>query len=119
MAVITAEPNTPSAANARRSAWMPAPPPESEPAMVRTLTGFSLAGAVGCLLDMRFDPEIMGPPPSLAAQRHGDLTPFDSSKTTSLNRVGRRPVERPTTRGAGRLLDSPWQALLQSSRRRF
>ena len=34
---VTAEaPNTPRAAKVFRSAWMPAPPPESEPAMVRT-----------------------------------------------------------------------------------
>jgi hypothetical protein len=32
---VTAEvPHTPSAANVFRSAWIPAPPPESEPAMV-------------------------------------------------------------------------------------
>src|SRR3970282_695901 len=30
---------TPCAAKVFRSAWMPAPPPESEPAMVRALTG--------------------------------------------------------------------------------
>src|SRR5471032_1526632 len=36
-AVITDKPYAPSAENAFRSAWMPAPPPESEPAMVRTL----------------------------------------------------------------------------------
>src|ERR1700722_19770553 len=36
-AVMTDKPYAPSAENALRSAWMPAPPPESEPAMVRTL----------------------------------------------------------------------------------
>ena len=36
-ATIAVEPWTPAAANAFRSAWMPAPPPESEPAMVRAL----------------------------------------------------------------------------------
>src|SRR3989442_8377189 len=35
MAVIAEVPNTPSAPNVLRSAWMPAPPPESDPAMVR------------------------------------------------------------------------------------
>src|SRR5690606_27907470 len=35
MAVSALVPKTPSAANVFRSAWMPAPPPESEPAMVR------------------------------------------------------------------------------------
>jgi hypothetical protein len=34
-ATIAVVPKTPAAANAFRSAWMPAPPPESEPAMVR------------------------------------------------------------------------------------
>ncbi len=33
-AVITEAPKTPSAAKVFRSAWMPAPPDESEPAMV-------------------------------------------------------------------------------------
>src|SRR5436190_14192603 len=36
MAVIAVMPWTPAAANALRSAWMPAPPPESEPAIERT-----------------------------------------------------------------------------------
>ena len=35
-AVIAEVPWTPWAAKVRRSAWMPAPPPESDPAMVRT-----------------------------------------------------------------------------------
>jgi hypothetical protein len=34
-AVITDIPNTRNAENVLRSAWMPAPPPESDPAMVR------------------------------------------------------------------------------------
>ena len=34
-AVITEVPKTRNAENVLRSAWMPAPPPESEPAMVR------------------------------------------------------------------------------------
>src|SRR5690242_17398708 len=38
-AVTTLLPYTPSAANVFRSAWMPAPPPESEPAIVRALGG--------------------------------------------------------------------------------
>src|SRR3954467_9687527 len=36
IAVIAVMPCTPAAANALRSAWMPAPPPESEPAIART-----------------------------------------------------------------------------------
>ena len=36
-AVMTDVPYTPSAAKVFRSAWMPAPPPESEPAMVMAL----------------------------------------------------------------------------------
>jgi hypothetical protein len=36
IAVIADIPCTPQAANAFKSAWMPAPPPESEPAMVST-----------------------------------------------------------------------------------
>ena len=36
IAVIAVIPWTPQAANAFRSAWMPAPPPESEPAIERT-----------------------------------------------------------------------------------
>ena len=35
-AVMAEAPKTPRAANVFRSAWMPAPPPESEPAMVST-----------------------------------------------------------------------------------
>ena len=35
-------PNTRNAENVLRSAWMPAPPPESEPAMVRAL-GINMA----------------------------------------------------------------------------
>ena len=36
MAVIALVPKTPCAANVFRSAWIPAPPPESEPAIVIT-----------------------------------------------------------------------------------
>jgi hypothetical protein len=36
-AVIALAPYAPSAEKVFRSAWMPAPPPESEPAIVRTL----------------------------------------------------------------------------------
>src|SRR3954464_285567 len=43
-AVIALVPYTPSAANVFRSAWMPAPPPESLPAMVSTARG----GAGAC-----------------------------------------------------------------------
>ena len=39
IAVIAVMPCTPQAANAFRSAWMPAPPPESEPAIERTRWG--------------------------------------------------------------------------------
>ena len=39
MAVIAVMPCTPQAANAFRSAWMPAPPPESEPAIDSTQGG--------------------------------------------------------------------------------
>ena len=38
-AVIAVMPWTPQRANAFRSAWMPAPPPESEPAIERTAGG--------------------------------------------------------------------------------
>src|SRR3954471_24402627 len=38
-AVIAVIPCTPQRANALRSAWMPAPPPESEPAMESTAGG--------------------------------------------------------------------------------
>src|SRR5690606_22597687 len=41
-AAIADRPCTPWAANALRSAWMPAPPPESEPAMVSAEQGISL-----------------------------------------------------------------------------
>ena len=41
-AVITDMPNTRNAENVLRSAWMPAPPPESEPAIVRAL-GINMA----------------------------------------------------------------------------
>src|SRR5690349_718198 len=44
MAVMTLQPYTPSAANVLRSAWMPAPPPESEPAMVSALAGSAKLG---------------------------------------------------------------------------
>ena len=37
IAVIAVIPWTPQRANAFRSAWMPAPPPESEPAIERTV----------------------------------------------------------------------------------
>ena len=43
-AVRTLVPNTPRAAKVFRSAWMPAPPPESEPAMVMATGGFTGAG---------------------------------------------------------------------------
>lgn len=36
-AVITLQPKTPRAENVFRSAWIPAPPPLSEPAMVKAL----------------------------------------------------------------------------------
>ena len=36
-ATMTDVPNTPNCWNVLRSAWMPAPPPESEPAMVRAI----------------------------------------------------------------------------------
>jgi hypothetical protein len=48
IAVIAVMPWTPQRANAFRSAWMPAPPPESEPAMERTagtLVSFAAIGA--------------------------------------------------------------------------
>ena len=38
-AVTATQPCTPSNANVRMSAWMPAPPPESEPAIVITRGG--------------------------------------------------------------------------------
>ena len=38
-AAMAVQPCTPKAAKVRRSAWMPAPPPESEPAMVRATGG--------------------------------------------------------------------------------
>ena len=45
IAVIAVIPWTPQRANAFRSAWIPAPPPESEPAIERTVgIGF---GAIG------------------------------------------------------------------------
>src|SRR5436853_7654121 len=48
MAVIAVMPWTPQAANALRSAWIPAPPPESEPAIDRTAgTGRSLIAVHG------------------------------------------------------------------------
>ena len=37
MAVIAVVPNTPRRANTRRSAWTPAPPPESDPAIVSAI----------------------------------------------------------------------------------
>jgi len=36
-AVITLVPNTPNWWNVFKSAWMPAPPPESDPAIVRAI----------------------------------------------------------------------------------
>src|SRR5205814_4032252 len=42
-AVMTEAPYTPNAANVLRSAWMPAPPEESEPAMVSAM-GIVIAG---------------------------------------------------------------------------
>ena len=42
-AVRADEPYTPRAANVFRSAWMPAPPPESEPAMVMALLVLCIA----------------------------------------------------------------------------
>ena len=45
IAVIAVIPWTPQRANAFRSAWIPAPPPESEPAIERTV-GIGL-GAIG------------------------------------------------------------------------
>ncbi|WP_460495120.1 hypothetical protein [Dactylosporangium cerinum] len=39
-AVMTLVPKTRCAANVFRSAWMPAPPPESDPAIVSATTGF-------------------------------------------------------------------------------
>ena len=42
IAVMAEVPCTPSAANVFRSAWMPAPPPESDPAMVRATGSFML-----------------------------------------------------------------------------
>ena len=45
IAVIAVVPCTPAAANALRSAWMPAPPPESEPAMDEARQGCAAASA--------------------------------------------------------------------------
>jgi hypothetical protein len=44
--VIAEVPCTPQRANALRSAWIPAPPPESEPAIV-IATGMRVACATG------------------------------------------------------------------------
>ena len=46
IAVIAVIPCTPQAANALRSAWIPAPPPESEPAMERTRGSADLGWAI-------------------------------------------------------------------------
>jgi hypothetical protein len=46
IAVIAEVPCTPQRANALRSAWIPAPPPESEPAIV-IATGMRVACAMG------------------------------------------------------------------------
>ncbi len=47
-AVIAVMPWTPQRANAFRSAWIPAPPPESEPAIERTAgSGFAGMGPQG------------------------------------------------------------------------
>src|SRR5690606_20361074 len=43
-AVIAERPWTPWAAKVLRSAWMPAPPPESEPAMVSAEMGLVMVG---------------------------------------------------------------------------
>ena len=46
-AVIAVMPWTPQRAKALRSAWMPAPPPESEPAIERTAGGVLAAMPAG------------------------------------------------------------------------
>src|SRR3546814_1138970 len=45
-AAIADRPCTPCAAKVFRSAWMPAPPPESEPAMVSALMGLDMGGGL-------------------------------------------------------------------------
>ncbi len=53
IAVIAVIPWTPQRAKAFRSAWMPAPPPESEPAIERTAgTGLSLTLARSALVQI-------------------------------------------------------------------
>ena len=47
-AVIALVPCTPQRANAFRSAWMPAPPPESDPAIV-SATGVPALGLAPCI----------------------------------------------------------------------
>ena len=46
-AATATQPCTPSIAKVRRSAWMPAPPPESDPAIVITRSGVWPGGVSG------------------------------------------------------------------------
>src|SRR5215218_435542 len=85
---VTADmPWTPWARNVLRSAWIPAPPPESDPAMVSTRAGTGTA--VTSLLDRR-----SGQATSVAAVdcRHGPSPP-DPDERGRAGRVPGRPAD--------------------------
>src|SRR5881628_3912791 len=69
-AVITLIPNTRNAEKVLRSAWMPAPPPESEPAMVR---------ALGTLITARSIPPLAAPSSRIPVD---DLLPCAGAPTS-------------------------------------
>ena len=84
MAVMTLQPCTPRACMACRSAWMPAPPPESDPAMVHTMGGVGSTADVASVAVVASTvstaaAELIALPPALNVE--GMVTKPDSSST--------------------------------------
>ena len=83
IAVIAVVPWTPSAANAFRSAWIPAPPPESEPAIERT-TGVSRPASD--------DPSAIRPISRAAPGRSASTGPRHRRRHSRRARAGARAI---------------------------
>lgn len=84
MAVMTLQPCTPRACMACKSAWMPAPPPESDPAMVQTMGGVGSTADVASIAVVASTmstaaAELIALPPALKVE--GTVTKPDSSST--------------------------------------
>ena len=105
-AVMALVPKTPSAAKVLRSAWMPAPPPESEPAMVRATGGFMPATSSevggGRTVGVAHDRPITATPYAPAARHAGDRRRADAAERVRRQLRADQRGEAGRARAAGR-----------------